>query len=129
MRVSTLTRLALGGSPALKASWSAPRSDHPIRRYEVQYRRTSSTSWRRKITTSTFVYLSSLYPGTTYHVQVRAVSDGGTGAFSSTASRTTYRRELGRIGKGNKTVYIVDLLYSRHLETEKTILILKVASF
>ena len=87
----TLTKAARSGRPALTLTWTAPQSDRPITKYQVQYRRSGATSWSAKDVTSRSTTLENLPAGTGYQVQVRAVSDVGTGPYSDVRTITTYR--------------------------------------
>ena len=83
---------------ALRVTWNIPQSDITVSQYQVQYRRSGTTSWRSQdpvssgATTSTL--LEELHVGTTYQVRIRAVSAIGNGAWSSVESETTYMSEL-----------------------------------
>ena len=89
-----MTDVAVVSQYLLWSNWSAPSSERPIQRYEVEYRSvdSGSTDWHRvsmnPITTSAAI--ENLKPGTTYQVRVRAVSDVGSGEWSIIFSRTTY---------------------------------------
>ena len=87
-----LTKAVSSGRPALRVTWTAPSSEHPITKYQVQYKRSSSTStsWTTKDVTSTSTTLENLSAGTSYQVQVRAVSDIGAGQYSPIRTNTTY---------------------------------------
>ena len=86
-----LTKAASSGRPALGVTWTAPSSERPITKYQVQYRTSGSTSWSTKDVTSTSTTLEGLSAGTRYEIQVRAVSDVGAGQYSSKSTKTTYR--------------------------------------
>ena len=86
-----LTKAASSGRPALRVTWTAPFSERPITEYQVQYKRSSSTSWIPKNVTSTSITLEDLSAGTSHQVQVRAVSDVGAGQYSSIRTITTYQ--------------------------------------
>ena len=89
-----LTKALRSGRPALTVTWTTPQSERPITKYQVQYRRTGTTSWStRDLRTRSFT-LESLSPGTSYQVQVRAVSDVGSGPFSDVSVLSTYRGKL-----------------------------------
>ena len=85
------------GKPALRVTWTTPQSDVSISLYQVQHRRSGTTYWRNPhpvssgSTTSTL--LEELDAGTTYQVQVRAVSIIGNGTWSRVQSETTYMSE------------------------------------
>ena len=86
-----LTKAVRSGRPALAVTWTAPQSDRPITKYQVQYRRTGTTSWSTRDVTTRSVTLVNLSLGTSYQVQVRAVSDVGSGTFSDVSVLSTYR--------------------------------------
>ena len=98
----SLTKAVRSGRPALSVSWTAPQSDRTIIRYQVRYRIAYYVTWSTKDVTSTSTYLERLTAGTSYHVQVRAVSDVGSGAFSSLRTLGTFRG-LYLCAKINKT--------------------------
>ena len=85
-----LTKVARSGRPALTVTWTAPQSDRPITKYQVQYRR-SGTAWHTKDVLSTSTTLVYLVAGTSYQVQVRAVSDVGAGPYSELGTQITHR--------------------------------------
>ena len=94
----SLSKQVISSAPALRVTWDSPQSDVTITRYEVQYRRRSGSPWRSvpSITGSpppTNTHLESLQAGTSYHVQVRAVSAIGDGGWSDAAMETTYNGE------------------------------------
>ena len=72
-------------------TWTAPRSDRPITKYHVQYRRIGTTSWIIKDVTSRNTTLENLIADTSYQVQVRAVSDVGTGPYSDMRTQITHQ--------------------------------------
>ena len=86
-----LTKTARSGRPALTVTWTVPQSDCPITKYQVQYRRTGTTSWSTRDVRTRSVTLENLFPGTSYQVQVRAVSGVGSGPFSDVRTLSTYR--------------------------------------
>ena len=87
-----LTKAASSGKPALTVTWTTPQSERPITKYQVQYRRTGTSSWSARDVTirSLTLTVGSLSPGATYHVQVRAVSDVGIGPFSDVRTLLTF---------------------------------------
>ena len=101
--VSKATRL---GQPALSVTWTTPKSELTISKYQVQYRR-SGTNWRAVnlvspgSTTSTL--LEDLDAGTVYKVRIRAVSAIGNGRWSRVESETTYMSELSNEMKKKPT--------------------------
>ena len=75
---------------ALWVNWTAPQSELPILKYEVQYRkvRSRANAWvsALRITGSppqTSTYLEGLFTDTSYLVRVRAASAVGYGDWSS----------------------------------------------
>ena len=86
-----LTKTAIAGRPALTVTWTAPVSERRIIRYQMQYRRSGTTSWITKDVTSTSTTLENLTAGTSYQVQVRAVSDVEAGPYSDVKTQITYR--------------------------------------
>ena len=86
----TLTKAARLGRPALLASWRAPSSETSILSYQVQYKSTSSSTWKTRTSTSTSTYLESLSAGSTYQVYVRANSSIGLGPYSALKTLQTY---------------------------------------
>ena len=89
-----LTKAAISGRPDLTVTWTAPRSERPITKYQVQYRRTGTTSWSTRDVTTRLVTLVNLSPGTSYQIQVRAVSEAGSGPFSDARTLSTYNGRL-----------------------------------
>ena len=86
-----LTKEVSSGRPALGVTWTKPSSERTITKYQVQYRRSGSTSWSTKDVTSAPTTLENLSAGAIYDIEVRAVSDVGAGPYSQTSSETTYR--------------------------------------
>ena len=86
-----LTKAASSDRPTIKVTWTEPSSERPIAKYQVQHRRSGSNSWIPKDVTSTSTTLENLSAGTSYQVQVRAVSDVGAGQFSPIRTITTYQ--------------------------------------
>ena len=72
-------------------TWTAPQSDRPITKYQVQYRRSGTTSWSTKDVTSTSTTLENLPAGIGYQVQVRPFSDVGAGPYSDVRTQITHR--------------------------------------
>ena len=99
----SLTKTVSSGRPALIVTWTAIAGEHPNIRYQVLYRISGSTSWNTTDVTSTSTTLENLSAGTSYQVQVRAVSDLGVGTGSEIRTITTY---------GGETSVIVSVLYS-----------------
>ena len=78
-------------------TWTTPQSDVSISQYQVQYRRSETTSWSSAAPVSgstTSTYLEELVAGSEYQVRVRAVSVIGNGTWSEVQSETTYQSEL-----------------------------------
>ena len=75
---------------SLAITWTAPLSDRPITSYSLRYR-TVGGEWTTidSITTRSRT-VSGLAVSTVYQMQVRAVSEAGTGGWSATGSATTY---------------------------------------
>ena len=90
----SLTKTVRSGKPTIRVTWNAPSSDRPITKYRVQYRISGSTSWRGMDASSTSTTLENLSAGTSYQVQVRAVSVIGVGSYSEIRTITTYRGEV-----------------------------------
>ena len=100
-------------APALMVTWDSSQSDVAITHYQVQYM-TSTTSWMQApdITGSppaTTTFLEGLEAGTSYSVQVRAVSSIGNGAWSETTSRSTYSSEYPGTNRINGVVDISNM--------------------
>ena len=92
-----LTKAVRSGRPALTLTWTAPQSERPIIKYQVQYRRTGIYSWSTRDVRARSVTVENLSPGTSYQVQVRAVSDVGSGPFSDVRILIAYRGLLNMI--------------------------------
>ena len=76
------------GTPALRVNWTTPQSDVAISQYQVQCRRSGTTSWNSTTPLSvsppaTSTILTGLDAGTEYNVRVRAVSELGAAALWS----------------------------------------------
>ena len=75
------------GKETLIVAWPFPQSDVAISQYQVQYRRSGTTSWNNASALSgsppaNSTTLTRLDSGTEYTVRVRAVSEIGDGAWS-----------------------------------------------
>lgn len=75
------------------ATWNAPDGAQPVTGYDYRYRpRIRTDSWT-EVTgvpqTSTQAEIGGLLPGSTYDVQVRAVNQGGAGAWSDSGRAQT----------------------------------------
>ena len=98
----TVSKAVRSGRPALRVTWTTPQSDVSISEYQVQYRRSGTTSWSSAASVSgstTSTYLEELVAGSEYQVHVRAVSAIGNGMWSEVQSETTYRSELFTSGE------------------------------
>ena len=87
-KVGTLT--VTPGNASLQVAWVAPSAgDRPITHYDLQYRAGTSGDWTlvEDITLTSYT-VTGLTNGTSYQVQVRAVSEVGGGAWSDTATGT-----------------------------------------
>ena len=85
-----VTKEASSGRPALGVTWTAPSSDRPITKYQLQYG-IQNTRWSDKDVTSRSTTLEGLSAGAIYNIRVRAVSDVGAGPYSQRSTVTTYR--------------------------------------
>ena len=77
----------------LQVTWNEPTSDRLIQRYEVQYRKQGVSSWTSVTPNPTTrqTTVRNVDRGSVYNVQVRAVSDVGSGQWRSVTSQRTYR--------------------------------------
>ena len=77
----------------LRVTWNQPTSDLPIQHYEVQYRKQGVSSWTSVTPNPTTrqTTIRNVDKGSVYNVQVRAVSDVGSGQWGSATSQRTYR--------------------------------------
>ena len=77
----------------LRVTWNQPTSDRPIQHYEVQYRKQGVSSWTSVTPNPTTrqTTINNVDKGSVYNVQVRAVSDVGSGQWGSATSQRTYR--------------------------------------
>ena len=76
----------------LNVSWSPPANPGPvITDYDVRYMRTVDSSWSDHAFTgtATSTRITGLGRSTGYQVQVRAINDEGTGAWSTSTTATT----------------------------------------
>ena len=76
----------------LRVTWNQPTSDRPIQHYEVQYKKQGVSSWTSVTPNPTTrqTTIRTVNKSSVYNVQVRAMSDVGTGQWGS-ASQRTYR--------------------------------------
>ena len=80
------------GDRSLEVEWDEPDDDggSDITRYEVQYKRTTLSSWRNAgSTTSESKTITGLTNGLSYHVQVQACNAAGCGNWSDPPVRGT----------------------------------------
>ena len=77
----------------LQVTWNQPTSERTIQRYEVQYKKQSVFSWTSVTPNPTTrqTTIRNVDTGSVYNVQVRAVSDVGSGQWGSAISQRTYR--------------------------------------
>ena len=95
----SVTKIVESGISALRVTWTTPQSDVNISRYEVQYRRSGTTSWGSEVRISgsppaTFTIVTGLDVSTEYNVRVRAVSAVGAGEWSVEQTEGTFDSEL-----------------------------------
>ena len=100
----------------MRVTWTTPQSDVAISQYEVQYRRSGTTSWSSATPLSgsppaTSTVLTGLDAGTKYNIRVRAVSAAGAGEWSVEQTEKTFCSELACT-----YVYHLHLLYKVHLQ-------------
>ena len=87
----TVTSVAKSNA-SLIVTWDAPtNTGPPITGYELQYKKTSESSWTPKSHTGTGVTatITGLDANTEYQVQVRASNDEATGSWSDSGEGTT----------------------------------------
>ena len=87
----TVTSVAKSNT-GLIVEWDAPtNTGPPITGYELQYKKTSESSWTSKSHTGTGVTaaITGLTANTAYQVQVRASNDEATGEWSASGAGTT----------------------------------------
>ena len=77
----------------LQVTWNQPTSDRAIQRYEVQYRKQGVSRWTSGTPNPTTrqITIRNVDKGSVYNVQVRGVSDVGSGQWRSATSQRTYR--------------------------------------
>ena len=87
-----ITQTVSNGMINLQVTWNQPTSDRPIQHYEVQYRKQGVSSWTSVTPNPTTrqTTISNVDKGSVYNVQVRAVSDVGSGQWGSVTSQMTY---------------------------------------
>ena len=86
-------------TPALRVTWTPAQSDVVISQYQVEYRRSETTSWDNATTLSvsslvTSTVLTGLDACTEYTVRVRAVSAAGHGNWSVEYTEITFCSEF-----------------------------------
>ena len=84
--------------PALIVAWATPQSDLNISQYQVEYRRSGTTSWNNASALSgsplaTSTILTELDANTEYNIRVRAVSEIGAGEWSGVQTGITSESE------------------------------------
>ena len=94
-----MTTTVESGTSALRVTWTTPQSDVNISQYQVQYRRSGTTSWSSATPPSgsspaTSTVVTGLDAGTEYNVRVRAVSAAGAGEWSVEQTERTFCSEL-----------------------------------
>ena len=95
----TLTETVESQAPALRVTWTTPQSDVAISQYQVEYRRSGTTSWDNAtaitvLPPATSTVLTGLDAGTDYTVRVRAVSAVGHGNWSVEQTGRTFCSEF-----------------------------------
>ena len=87
------TQTVSNGMINLRVTWNQPTSDRAIQRYEVQYRKQGVSSWTSGTPNPTTrqITIRNVDKGSVYNVQVRGVSDVGSGQWRSATSQRTYR--------------------------------------
>ena len=91
-------------SNSLTLTWTAPdNTGPPIGRYDVQYRsgRSGAFSPWNHDSTSTTTTITGLVTGTAYEVQVRAINDEGTGAWSPSGNGRTTTNQAPTFTEGS----------------------------
>ena len=88
-----ITQTVSNGMTNFQVTWNQPTSDRPIQHYEVQYRKQGVSSWTSVTPNPTTrqTTIRNVDKGSVYNVQVRAVSDVGSGQWESATSQRTYR--------------------------------------
>ena len=87
------TQTVSNGMINLRVTWNQPTSDRPTQHYEVQYRKQGVSSWTSVTPNPTTrqTTIRNVDKGSVYTVQVRAVSDVGSGQWRNATSQRTYR--------------------------------------
>ena len=87
-----LVQSITSGQPSLNVTWTPPSSDQAILYYEVEYKVSTSDSWTSQTPnpTATSTVLEGLQIGISYKVRVRAVSELGSGTWSSEVQSVTF---------------------------------------
>ena len=93
MRNIQFTQTVSNGMISLQVTWNQPTGDRPIQRYEVRYRKQGVSSWTSVTPNPTTrqTTIRNVAKGSVYNVQVRAVSDVGSGQWRSATSQIAYR--------------------------------------
>ena len=99
VRGVTLIQTVESQAPALRVTWTPPQSVLTISQYQVEYRRSGTTSWDNATAISvsslvTSATLTGLDAGTEYTVRVRAVSAVGHGTWSVENTGRTFCSEF-----------------------------------
>ena len=95
----SLSKAVRMGKAILRVNWTTPQSDVAISQYQVQYRRSGTTTWGSEATVSvsppaTSANLTGLDAGTEYNVRVRAESAAGDGEWSIEQTERTFNSEF-----------------------------------
>ena len=95
----SLSKAVRMGRAILRVTWTTPQSNVTISQYQVQHRRSGTTSWGSEATVSgsppaTSAILTGLDAGTEYNVRVRAVSSVGAGQWSAEQTERTFYSEF-----------------------------------
>ena len=113
-----MTKTVESQAPALRVTWTTPQSDVAISQYQVEYRRSGTTSWDNATTLSvsslvTSIILTGLDAGTEYTVRVRAVSAVGHGNWSVQQTGGTFCSEFyaPSTSEENSSALLAHVLY------------------
>ena len=111
----SVTRTVESGTSVLRVTWTTPQSDVAISQYQVQYRRSGTTSWSNAAVLSvslpaTSTVLTGLDAGTEYNIRVRAVSAAGAGEWSVEQTERTFNSEL----YASSAVHLMYIVYIFH---------------
>ena len=99
-----LVQSITSGQPSLNVTWTPPSSDQAILYYEVEYKVSTSDSWTSQTPnpTATSTVLEGLQIGISYKVRVRAVSELGSGTWSSEVQSVTFDSKSAALNKCQK---------------------------